>query len=183
MSHSRRISARWITRSSRKRFPTRSSASADALDEATRTRLGGLVAEHSLVYSRERLGYTDWQEGERQAVGAVPQTMVRTVPQTGRKNLFVASHAGHIAGMDDREAKALIDWALAHATQRQFCHVHRWRVGDLVMWDNRCTLHRGLPFDDLRYRRDVQRATVLDIANSCEQEGIRPSAVTLRAAE
>lgn len=158
-------------------------AAYDALDQATKARLEGLVAEHSLVYSRERMGYTDWEEGERQAVSAVPQTMVRTVPQTGRKNLYVASHAGHIAGMDDREARALIDQMLAHATQRQFTHVHRWRVGDLVMWDNRCTLHRGLPFDDLRYRRDVQRATVLDVANSCEQEGITPPEVHLRAAQ
>jgi alpha-ketoglutarate-dependent 2,4-dichlorophenoxyacetate dioxygenase len=158
-------------------------AAYDALDEVTKARLEGLVAEHSLVYSRERMGYTDWEEGERQAVSAVPQTMVRTLPQTGRKNLFVASHAGHIVGMDDREARALIDQMLAHATQRQFCHVHRWRVGDLVMWDNRCTLHRGLPFDDLRYRRDVQRATVLDVANSCEQEGITPPEVHLRAAQ
>ncbi len=158
-------------------------AAYDAVDDAMKTRLSRLVAEHSLVYSRERMGYTDWQEGERQAVSAVPQTMVRTVPQTGRKNLYVASHAGHIVGMEDREARALIDEVLAHATQRQFTHVHRWRVGDLVMWDNRCTLHRGLPFDDLRFRRDVQRATVQDVANSCEQAGIAAPPVQLRAAE
>ena len=158
-------------------------AAYDALDDEKKEQLDGLVAEHSLVYSRERMGYTDWEEGERQAVSAVPQTMVRTVPQTGRKNLFIASHAGHIAGMDDKEARALIDEMLDHATQRQFTHTHRWRVGDVVMWDNRCCLHRGLPFDDLRYRRDMQRATVLDVANSCEQEGITPPEVVLRAAE
>jgi alpha-ketoglutarate-dependent 2,4-dichlorophenoxyacetate dioxygenase len=158
-------------------------AAYDALDKASTERLAGLVAEHSLVYSRERMGYTDWEEGERQAVSAVPQTMVRTVPETGRKNLYVASHAGHIVGMDDREARALIDAMLEHATQRQFTHTHRWRVGDLVMWDNRCTLHRGLPFDDMRFRRDMQRATVQDIANSCEQEGLSPPEVHLRAAE
>ena len=158
-------------------------AAYDALDDAKKEQLNGLVAEHSLVYSRERMGYTDWEEGERQAVSAVPQAMVRTVPQTGRKNLFIASHAGHIAGMEDKEARALIDEMLDHATQRQFTHTHRWRVGDVVMWDNRCCLHRGLPFDDLRYRRDMQRATVLDVANSCEQEGITPPEVVLRAAE
>ena len=158
-------------------------AAYDALDDAKKEQLDGLVAEHSLVYSRERMGYTDWEEGERQAVSAVPQAMVRTVPQTGRKNLFIASHAGHIAGMEDKEARALIDEMLDHATQRQFTHTHRWRVGDVVMWDNRCCLHRGLPFDDLRYRRDMQRATVLDVANSCEQEGITPPEVVLRAAE
>ena len=158
-------------------------AAYDALDDAKKEQLDGLVAEHSLVYSRERMGYTDWEEGERQAVSAVPQAMVRTVPQTGRKNLFIASHAGHIAGMEDKEARALIDEMLDHATQRQFTHTHRWRVGDVVMWDTRCCLHRGLPFDDLRYRRDMQRATVLDVANSCEQEGITPPEVVLRAAE
>ena len=157
-------------------------AAYDALPEETKQRIDGLVAEHSLVYSRERLGYTDWKEGERKAVDAVPQTLVRTVPQTGRKNLFIASHAGYIVGMPDDAARALIDELLAFASQRQFTYIHRWRVGDLVMWDNRCTLHRGMPFDDLRFRRDVQRATVLDIANSCEQEGIPLPHVTLREA-
>jgi alpha-ketoglutarate-dependent 2,4-dichlorophenoxyacetate dioxygenase len=155
-------------------------AAYDALSETQKARLEGLVAEHSLVYSRERMGYTDWQEGERRAIKAVPQAMVRVVPETGRKNLYVASHARYIVGMGDEEAKALIDDMLAHATQPQFTHVHRWRVGDLVMWDNRCTLHRGLPFDDLRFRRDMQRATVSDIANSCEQEGIAVPDVDLR---
>lgn len=155
-------------------------AAYDALSELQKARINGLIAEHSLVYSRERMGYTDWEEGERQAVNAVPQTMVRTVPQTGRKNLFVASHAGYILGMDDGEARALIDEMLEHASRPQFTYTHRWRVHDLVMWDNRCTLHRGLPFDDLRFRRDVQRATVLDVANSCEQEGITVPDIQLR---
>ncbi len=158
-------------------------AAYDALPDVKKDQLVGLIAEHSLVYSRERMGYTDWEEGERRAVSAVPQAMVRTVPQTKRKNLFVASHAGYIMGMDDAEAKALIDEMLAHATQVQFTYTHRWRVGDLVMWDNRCTLHRGLPFDDLRFRRDVQRATTLDIANSCEQEGLPVPEIALRAPE
>ena len=157
-------------------------AAYEALSEAMKRRIEGLVAEHSLVYSRERLGYTDWKEGERKAVNAVPQTLVRTVPQTGRKNLFVASHAGYIVGMPDGEARALINELLAFASERRFQYIHRWRVNDLVMWDNRCTLHRGMPFDDLRFRRDVQRATVLDIANSCEQEGIPVPNVALREA-
>ena len=155
-------------------------AAYDDLPDARKTDLAGLVAEHSLVYSREKMGYTDWEEGERRAVSAVPQTIVRTVPQTDRKNLFIASHAGYIVGMGDSDAKRLIDELLAHATQPQFTYTHRWRVGDLVMWDNRCTLHRGLAFDDLRYRRDMQRATTLDIANSCEQEGIDIPEITLR---
>ncbi len=156
-------------------------AAYDVLPDERKDNLATLIAEHSLVYSRERLGYTDWEDGERRAVGAVPQTMVRTVPQTGRKNLYVASHAGYIVGMDEADAKSLIDEMLAHATQPQFTYTHRWRVGDLVMWDNRCTLHRGLPFDDLRFRRDVQRATTMDIANSCEQEGVTVPDIGLRA--
>ncbi|MGI9480366.1 MAG: TauD/TfdA dioxygenase family protein [Hyphomicrobiaceae bacterium] len=155
-------------------------AAYDALPQTQKEDLDGLIAEHSLVYSRERMGYVDWADGERLAVGAVPQLMVRQNPQTGRKNLFVASHARYVVGMDDEQAAVLIDNLLAHATQAQFTYVHRWRVHDLVMWDNRCTLHRGLPYDDLRFRRDMQRATVLDVANSCEQEGIDVPEVNLR---
>jgi alpha-ketoglutarate-dependent 2,4-dichlorophenoxyacetate dioxygenase len=68
--------------------------------------------------------------------------------------------------------RALVDALIAHATAPQFVYTHRWHVNDLVMWDNRCTMHRGTPFDDLRWKRDVQGATVSDIANSCIQEGI-----------
>lgn len=147
-------------------------AAYDALPESTQVRISGLIAQHSLLYSRQRIGYTEWEPAERTAMAPVPQVMVRTVPQTGRKNLYVAAHAGHIIGMDDAQARPLIDELLAHATQRQFTYTHRWRQHDLVMWDNRCTLHRGLPFDDLRFRRDMQRATALDVANTCEQEGV-----------
>ena len=106
----------------------------------------------------------------------VPQVVVRTIPESGRKSLYLASHAGPIFGMSEHEGLTLIDQLIAHATQRQFIYMHRWRVNDLVMWDNRCTMHRGTEFDDLRWKRDVQRATVCDIANSCEQEGIKIAA-------
>jgi alpha-ketoglutarate-dependent 2,4-dichlorophenoxyacetate dioxygenase len=78
--------------------------------------------------------------------------------------------------MPENEGRALIDQLIGHATQRHFVYTHRWRVNDLIMWDNRCTMHRGTEFDDLRWKRDVQRATVSDIANSCEQEGIEIAA-------
>jgi alpha-ketoglutarate-dependent 2,4-dichlorophenoxyacetate dioxygenase len=100
----------------------------------------------------------------------------RTIPESGRKSLYLASHAGRIFGMPENEGRALIDQLIGHATQRQFVYTHRWRVNDLIMWDNRCTMHRGTEFDDLRWKRDVQRATVSDIANSCEQEGIEIAA-------
>jgi alpha-ketoglutarate-dependent 2,4-dichlorophenoxyacetate dioxygenase len=147
-------------------------AAYDALPEEMKRRLASLVAEHSIFNSRARLGFTNFSDEERREMPPVPQVIVRTIPETGRKSLYLASHAGRILGMPDAEGRALIDQLIAHATQRQFVYTHRWRVHDLVMWDNRCTMHRGTEFDDLRWKRDVQRATVCDIANSCEQAGI-----------
>jgi alpha-ketoglutarate-dependent 2,4-dichlorophenoxyacetate dioxygenase len=147
-------------------------AAYDALPEATKRRLDGLVAEHCIAYSRAQLGFSEFTEAERKNLPPVPQMLVRSLPESGRKSLYLASHAGRIRGMDDAEARALLDELTAHTTQRQFVYTHRWRVGDLVMWDNRCTMHRGKDFDDLRYPRDMQRATVSDVANSCEQAGV-----------
>ena len=147
-------------------------AAYDALPEAMRRRLVGLVAEHSIFNSRGRLGFTNFSEEERQGLPPVPQVLVRVIPESGRKSLYLASHAGRIFGLPDAEGRALIDELIEHATRRQFVYTHRWRVHDLVMWDDRCTMHRGTAFDDLRFRRDVQRATVSDVANTCEQQGI-----------
>ena len=151
-------------------------AAYDALPEDAKRRLHGLVAEHCIAYSRARLGFDNWTEAERKNLPPVPQMLVRTIPQNGRRSLYLASHAGRIVGMPDEEGKRLIDELIAHTTQRQFVYTHRWRAGDLVMWDNRCTMHRGREFDDLRYKRDMQRATVSDVANSCEQEGVAVAA-------
>jgi alpha-ketoglutarate-dependent 2,4-dichlorophenoxyacetate dioxygenase len=131
-------------------------AAYDALPDETKRRLEGLVAEHSIFNSR----------------APVPQLLVRTIPESGRKSLYLASHAGRILGMSEHEGRTLIDELVAHSTQRQFVYTHRWRVYDLVIWDNRCTMHRGTDFDDLRWKRDMQRATVSNVANSCEQEGV-----------
>jgi alpha-ketoglutarate-dependent 2,4-dichlorophenoxyacetate dioxygenase len=147
-------------------------AAYDALPEDTKRRLDGLVAEHSIFNSRARLGYTNFSDEERRELPPVPQVVVRTIPESGRKSLYLASHAGRIFGLPEGEGRALVDELIAHATQRQFVYTHRWRLHDLVMWDNRCTMHRGTEFDDLRWKRDVQRATVCDVANSCEQEGV-----------
>jgi alpha-ketoglutarate-dependent 2,4-dichlorophenoxyacetate dioxygenase len=183
----------WHTDSSFKRLPARASllyarsvippvgghtefaderAAYDALPEATKRRLDTLVAEHSIFNSRARLGFSNFSEEERQGLPPVPQVLVRTIPESGRKSLYLASHAGRIFGMSDGEGRALIDELVAHATQRQFVYTHRWRLHDLVIWDNRCTMHRGTEFDDLRWKRDMQRATVCDVANTCEQAGI-----------
>jgi alpha-ketoglutarate-dependent 2,4-dichlorophenoxyacetate dioxygenase len=148
----------------------------DALPDDMKRKLEGLVAEHSIFISRARLGFIDFTDAERREMPAVRQMLVRTIPETGRKSLYVASHAGRIIGMPEAEGRALIDRLIAHTSQREFVYGHRWRVGDLVMWDNRCTMHRGMDYDDLRYRRDVQRATVSDVANTCEQAGITVAA-------
>ena len=186
----------WHTDSSFKRLPARASllyarsippvgghtefaderAAYDALPEDMKRRLEALVAEHSIFNSRARLGFSSFSDEERQGLPPVPQVLVRTIPESGRKSLYLASHAGRIFGMAEAEGRALIDQLVAHATQRQFVYTHRWRVHDLVIWDDRCTMHRGTEFDDLRWKRDMQRATVCDVANTCEQEGIAVAA-------
>jgi alpha-ketoglutarate-dependent 2,4-dichlorophenoxyacetate dioxygenase len=147
-------------------------AAYDALSGDLKHRLDGLVAEHALAFSRARIGFSDFTEAERNKLPPVPQVMARTLPENGRKSLYIASHAGRIVGMPEAEGRALIEQLIAHATQRQFVYTHRWRLHDLVMWDDRCTMHRGTEFDDLRWTRDVRRATVSDLANTCEQQGI-----------
>lgn len=137
-------------------------AAYEALSPDMKTRLSGLIGEHSLLYSRRRLGFTDFSEQERAAWAPVPRPLVRTIAQSGRASLYLASHIGRIRGMPDDEAEALLGQLMQHATERRFTYLHRWRVNDLVLWDNRCTMHRGTAFDDTRWPRDMQRATTSD---------------------
>ncbi len=143
----------------------------DALPDEMKAKVDGLIAEHAIAFSRAKLGF-EMSENENKQLPVVKQVMVRTHPATGRRNLYLAAHAGRIVGMGDVEGTALLEELMAFATQRQFVYSHRWRVNDLVMWDNRCTMHRGRPFDDQRWARDAQRATVEDVANTLEQEGV-----------
>ncbi len=151
-------------------------AAYDALPVATQQKLHGLVAEHCIAYSRQRSGFTEFNEDEKRRLPPVPQMLVRTLPESGRKSLYVASHAGRILDMPDAEGRALIDELIAHTVQRQFVYTHRWRPNELILWDNRCTMHRGTDYDDLRWVRDMQRVTISDVANSCEQEGVAVAA-------
>ncbi len=151
-------------------------AAYDALPEATKRKIAGLVAEHSLMTSRAKLGFTDFDEAERKAFEPVPQVLARRLPDSGRMSLYLASHAGAIRGMTEADAERLLKELIEHATQRQFVHAHRWRINDLVMWDDRCTMHRGMDFDDQRYKRDMRRATVSDVAPTCEQMGLAVAA-------
>ena len=93
----------------------------------------------------------------------VPQRVVRTHPGSKRKTLYVAAHASHILGMPVADGRLLLLDLMEHATQRQFVHAHTWKQGDLVIWDNRCTMHRARPFDDKTHRRELRRTTSLDL--------------------
>jgi alpha-ketoglutarate-dependent 2,4-dichlorophenoxyacetate dioxygenase len=132
----------------------------DALDDETKAEVEGLVCEHSQLYSRAILGFTDFTEEERERFKPVHQCLVRTHPVTKRRSLYLASHAGGILGWPVPEARAFLRDLIEHATQRQFVYAHTWKVGDLVMWDNRQTMHRARPFP-AHEPRDMRRTTLV----------------------
>lgn len=144
-------------------------AAHDALDADTRTLIEDLVCEHSLMYSRGSLGLLDYSEEERAMFRPVRQRLVRTHPVTGRKSLYLASHAGGIVGMPMPEARILLRDLTEHATQPRFVHVHRWRPWDLVIWDNRQVMHRVRRYDESQ-PRDMRRTTVAGDAPTVPQE-------------
>jgi alpha-ketoglutarate-dependent 2,4-dichlorophenoxyacetate dioxygenase len=135
-------------------------AAYDTLDADTRAEVEDLVCEHSQIFSRQQLGFTDFTDEERARFAPVRQRLVRTHPVTGRKSLYLSSHAGAILGWPVPEARAFLRDLVEHGTQRQFVYAHRWRVGDLVMWDNRQTMHRARPFP-ANEPRDMRRTTLM----------------------
>jgi alpha-ketoglutarate-dependent 2,4-dichlorophenoxyacetate dioxygenase len=143
----------------------------DVLPEARRRDLDGLVVEHSIFRSRSQIGFADFNDEIFKQLPPVPQALVRHHRYSGRTSFYLASHASHIIGRPVEEGRALIKELIAFATQPRFVYQHRWTVGDLVMWDNRCTMHRGRPYDDTQ-RRVMHRTTVSDWANTLEQEGL-----------
>src|SRR6266705_6810598 len=143
-------------------------AAYDALDARTKAEVEDLICEHSLIYSREAIGFTELTSEEIAAFTPVRQRLVRTHPVTGRKSLFLASHAGAIVGWTIPEARMFLNELTEHATQREFVYRHKWREGDLVMWDNRQTMHRGRRFDRNEVR-DVRRTTLAGDAPTMEQ--------------
>jgi alpha-ketoglutarate-dependent 2,4-dichlorophenoxyacetate dioxygenase len=134
-------------------------AAYEALAETTKKEIEDLICEHSQIYSRQQLGFTDFTDEERARFAPVRQRLVRTHPSTGRKSLFLASHAGGILGWPVPEARAFLRDLVEHATQRQFVYAHQWQVGDLVMWDNRRTMHRVRPYP-AHEPRDMRRTTL-----------------------
>jgi alpha-ketoglutarate-dependent 2,4-dichlorophenoxyacetate dioxygenase len=134
-------------------------AAYDALDDDTKAECEDLICEHSQLFSRSILGFTAFTDDERRKFAPVKQRLVRRHPVTGRKSLFLASHAGAILGWPVPEARAFLRDLTEHATQRRFVFAHVWRQWDLVMWDNRVTIHRARPFNNAEMR-DMHRTTV-----------------------
>jgi alpha-ketoglutarate-dependent 2,4-dichlorophenoxyacetate dioxygenase len=143
-------------------------AAYDALDDATKAEIEALVCEHSLIFSRGSLGFTELSEEERAMFKPVRQRLVRTHPVTGRKSLFLSSHAGTIVGWPVPEARAFLRDLVEHATQPRFVYSHQWRQWDLVIWDNRQTMHRVTRFDETQVR-DMRRTTVAGDAMTVAQ--------------
>ena len=138
-------------------------AAYDALPDATKRQLDGLTVHHSIAHSRQTLGF-EFSPSEEDALKGAIHPLVRTLPRSGRRALYVASHASRIMEWPVPEGRLLLRDLIEHATQPQFVYRHAWRVGDLVIWDNRCTMHRARPFEDTRYRRELRRVTTLDLA-------------------
>jgi alpha-ketoglutarate-dependent 2,4-dichlorophenoxyacetate dioxygenase len=134
-------------------------AAYDDLSAADKAECENLICEHSQLYSRAVLGFTDFTEADRQRFKPVLQRLVRRHPSTGRKSLYLASHAGAIIGWPVPEARAFLRDLVEHATQRKYVYAHVWKQWDLVMWDNRATMHRARPFNPNEVR-DMHRTTV-----------------------
>jgi alpha-ketoglutarate-dependent 2,4-dichlorophenoxyacetate dioxygenase len=138
-------------------------AAYDALPEAMKAHIEPLVAEHWLWHSRMLAGYPEPTEAEKQAKPPAQHKLVQVHPGSRRKTLYIAKHASHIVGVPLAEGRALLAELIDFATQPQFVRSVSWQQpGDLVIWDNRCTMHRATPFEDTRYRRDMRRTTVLE---------------------
>jgi alpha-ketoglutarate-dependent 2,4-dichlorophenoxyacetate dioxygenase len=152
-------------------------AAYDALDAATKAEIEDLICEHSLMFSRGLLGFTELSDAERAMFRPVRQRLVRTHPVTGRKSLFLSAHGGNIVGWPVPEARAFLRDLTEHATQPQFVYSHKWRQHDLVMWDNRQTMHRVTRFDETQVR-DMRRTTVGGDTMTAEQV---PPAVIARS--
>ncbi len=143
-------------------------AAYDALDDATKHEIEDLICEHSLIYSRGLLGISDFSDEERAMFRPVRQRLVRTHPVTGRKSLYLSSHAGGIIGRPTPEARILMRDLNEHAVQSRFVYVHKWRLNDLVIWDNRQTMHRVRRFD-VSHPRDMRRTTIAGDAPTVAQ--------------
>ena len=143
-------------------------AAYDALSDPVKAEIDELVVLHDIGWSRAQLGFTDLLFGEKDALPPVPQRLVRTHPGSGRKTLYLAAHASEIVGWPLPDGRLLLRDLMEGATRREFVYRHEWREGDLVIWDNRCTMHRGRHFDEHQVR-DLRRVTTRDIGSTLDQ--------------
>jgi alpha-ketoglutarate-dependent 2,4-dichlorophenoxyacetate dioxygenase len=134
----------------------------DALDEDTKELIDDLRAHHSIAHSRQTLGF-EFSETEAERLSGAVHPLVRTNPRTGRKSLYVASHASRIIDWPVPEGRLLLRELIEHAIQPQFTYRHHWQFGDLVIWDNLATMHKGIRYDDTKHRRELRRVTTLDV--------------------
>jgi len=137
-------------------------AAYDALDDASKASLEGLRVHHSIAYSRQVMGF-EFSEAERERLKGAAHPLVRVIPRSGRRSLYLASHAERVIDWPLPEGRLLLRDLMEHATQPQFVYSHVWQEGDFVIWDNRATMHRARPFDDRKHRREMCRTTTLDI--------------------
>jgi alpha-ketoglutarate-dependent 2,4-dichlorophenoxyacetate dioxygenase len=144
-------------------------AAYDALPDATKSAIDGLVVEHDIFWSRGQIGFTEFPQGEREQYPPSPQRLVRLHPGSKRKTLYLSAHGSHVVGWPVADGRLLLWDLTVHATQREYVYSHTWRIGDLVIWDNRCTMHRGLRYDDKTWPRDLRRVTLEDSAPTLEQ--------------
>ncbi len=143
-------------------------AAYDALPEDRKREIQDLIVEHSIMYSRTKTGFSDYTDGARAELPPVQQVLVREHP-AGRKALYIAAHASHIIGWPVEKGRRLIEELIEFAVQPRFVHAHEWRAGDLIVWDNRCTMHRARTYDDMTQRRVLHRTTVSDEINTVER--------------
>jgi alpha-ketoglutarate-dependent 2,4-dichlorophenoxyacetate dioxygenase len=143
-------------------------AAYDELPPASKAAIGDLIVEHDVFWSRAQVGFTEFPQAERDKYPPSPQRLVRTHPGSKRKTLYLSAHASHIVGWPVADGRLLLLDLNAHATQERFVYSHEWRIGDLVIWDNRCTMHRGRPHDETK-PRDLRRATTLDQASTLSE--------------
>ncbi len=144
-------------------------AAYDALDEKTKALIKDMVCEHSLLYSRGSLGFDDLTEEETRNFTPVRQSLTRTHPVSGRKSIYLSAHIGQILGLPRPEAMCLIRDLTEAATQREYVYSHKWQQYDLVIWDNRQTMHRVTAFNDVDEIRDMRRTTVAGDVPTAEQ--------------
>ena len=137
-------------------------AAYDDLPKDMKEQVKDLVAVHSIFTSRSLLGFDNFSREEHALLPPIRRPIVRVHPGSGRKTLYLASHIGRILERPVAEGRLLVRDLMEHATQQQFVYTHHWRIGDTLMWDNRCTMHRAMPFDESRFKRDMRRATVME---------------------